>query len=532
LLRASELASGGDARHYIAWDAALTRPVPYDPSTGRYAGSTEHLALNGEFSLAGRGGMISCRPVFDLYAELCGAWSPEAVEATCWLPRDQVEEAARLIWQARPVAYYAWSGHEQHANTTQTARAMALLYALTGSFDRPGGNVLLPSVPAAPITGQDLPAAKAMAPVIGLAERPLGPARFNFVSAEDFYRAALEDTPYPMRGLIGFGHNMLVARSDPMRGRAALAALDFYAHADLFMSPTAAMADVVLPIASCFEREALKIGFEISEEAQSLVQYRQAVVPPRGSARSDTDVIFDLARRLGLAEQFWDGDIDAAYRHQLKPSGISLEQLRAEPAGIRVPLTTKHCKHTELDPKGDPRGFATPSRKVEFWSDTLQHRGQEALPLFIEPRIGPVAAPAVAARFPLVLTCAKPTLFCQTQHHALPSLRKRHPHPEVEIHSSAAAARGLVAGDWVSVETQAGAMRARVHLNDQLDPRVVVGEHGWWQGCDELGIPGYDPFSSESANFNATVDPSVRDPISGTPAHRANLCEIRRLTAT
>jgi anaerobic selenocysteine-containing dehydrogenase len=89
-----------------------------------------------------------------------------------------------------------------------------------------------------------------------------------------------------------------------------------------------------------------------------------------------------------------------------------------------------------------------------------------------------------------------------------------------------------VAGDWVSVETPAGAMRARVHLNDQLDPRVVVGEHGWWQSCDELGIPGYDPFSPDGANFNATVDPSVRDPISGTPTHRANLCEIRRLTST
>ena len=199
---------------------------------------------------------------------------------------------------------------------------------------------------------------------------------------------------------------------------------------------------------------------------------------------------------------------------------------------MRVPLTTKHSKHAEPDTKGNPRGFATPSRKVEFWSDTFRDHGYAALPLFIEPQIGPVAAPAVAARFPLVLTCAKPTLFCQTQHRALPSLRTRHPHPEVEIHSIAAAARGLVAGDWVSIETPAGAMRARVHLNDQLDPRVVVGEHGRWQSCDELGIPGYDPFSPDGANFNATVDPSVRDPISGTPTHRANLCEIRRLTST
>ena len=91
-------------------------------------------------------GTIECRTVFDHYAALCAKYSPEVVEATCWIPQAQLEEAARLIWHARPVSYYAWSGHEQHANTTETARAMALLYALTGSFDAPGGNVLLPAI--------------------------------------------------------------------------------------------------------------------------------------------------------------------------------------------------------------------------------------------------------------------------------------------------------------------------------------------------------------------------------------------------
>jgi anaerobic selenocysteine-containing dehydrogenase len=287
----------------------------------------------------------------------------------------------------------------------------------------------------------------------------------------------------------------------------------------------------VLPIASSFEREALKIGFEISAEAQSHVQFRQAVVPPPGAARPDTDVIFDLARRLGLADQFWGGDVEAAYRHQLEPSGISLEQLRAEPGGVRVPLATRHAKHAEPDAAGNPRGFATPSRKVEFWSETLADRGYAALPAFVEPQNSPVAEPALAARFPLVLTCAKPTVFCQSQHHGLPSLRRRAPDPEVEMHPSAAGMRGIAAGGWVSVETPAGAMRARARLNDHLDPRVVVGEHGWWQHCDDVGAPGYDPFSSEGANFNATVDPAIRDPISGTPAHRANLCEVRPIAS-
>jgi anaerobic selenocysteine-containing dehydrogenase len=502
--------------------------VPYDTATGRYDGHTASLALDGEYRVATASGEVICHPVFELYTRLCRRYPPEAVEAICWIPRAQIEETARLIWHARPVSYYAWSGHEQHANATQTARAMSLLYALTGSFDQPGGNVLFAAPAAAPITGEELPAAKNLAPTVGRAERPLGPARWGSVTAHDLYRAILEGKPYPVRGLIGFGSNMLLAHADSAHGRKALAALDFYAHADLFMTPTAAMADVVFPAASAFEREGLKIGFEISPEAQSLIQLRSAIVPPAGEARPDAEIVFGLAERLGLAEQFWNGDIGAAYRQQLGPSGVTLEQLRAEASGIRVPLQTRYAKHAEIDANGATRGFATPSRKVEFFSQTLLDHGYPPLPDFEEPQIGPVARPDLTTRFPLVLTNAKPTLFCQTQHRALPSLRKRGLYPEVELHPEAARARGIGNGDWVSIETPEGSVRARARLNNDLDPRVVIGEHGWWQACAELDAPGYDPFGPEGANLNLIIGSTALDPVSGTASHRAYLCEIRR----
>jgi anaerobic selenocysteine-containing dehydrogenase len=527
MLTARDLTPDGDTRHYLAWDATTSRPMAYDAATGRYDGDSAKLALDGEYRIATAQGEVVCQPAFALYAALCRRYPPEVVETTCWVPRVQLEETARLIWQARPVSYYAWSGHEQHANVTETARAMALLYALTGCFDAPGGNVLLPAVPSVPITGEDLPAAQRLAPALGVAERPLGPARWNNSTAGDFYRAVLESTPYPVRGLLGFGSNMLLSHVDGGYGRKALTALDFYAHADLFMTPTAVLADVVLPVASAFEREALKIGFEISTEAQSLIQFRQAVVPPPGEARADTEIVFDLAGRLGLAEQFWNGDIEAAYRHQLAPSGVTLETLRARAEGVRVPLQVRYAKHAEPDANGNPRGFATPSRRIEIYSETFLEHGYAPLPDFTEPAIGPVSRPDLTARFPLVLTCAKPTLFCQSQHRALPSLRRHAPDPEVELHPEAARVRGIANGDWVSIETPEGRVRARAHLNADLDPRVVVGEHGWWQGCAELGALAYDPFSQEGANFNLLIGSAIRDPISGTASHRAYLCEIR-----
>jgi anaerobic selenocysteine-containing dehydrogenase len=521
-LRASEVFDGGDAAHFVAWNG---RAVAYDPATGSYDGDHESLTLDGTVRVPARDGAIACRPMFDHYATLCASYPPEQVAELCWIPRAELEAAAHTIWHARPTAYYAWSGHEHHANTTETARAMALLYALTGCFDAPGGNVLFPAVPSPAVTGEDLPAAKIMAPALGKERRPLGPAKWNSVAPVDFYSAILEGTPYRMHGLLGFGSNLLMAFADPVRGRQALAKLDFFAHVDLFMTPTAEVADIVLPVASAFEREALKFGFEISPEAQSLVQLRPAVVSPRGQARSDTDIIFDLAVRLGLGAQFWDGSVDAAYRHQLKPSGIALEDLRAHPEGVRVRLSTVYRKHEEPAASGHPNGFPTPSRRVEFWSETLRAGGHSPVPEFVAPP-GLGGGPDLAARYPLLLTCAKPTVFCQTQHRALPSLRRKAMDPEIELHPEAAAARGIGAGDWVRLQTATGAMRARVHLNPTLDPRVVVGQHGWWQASREADAPGYDPFSADGSNFNLTVDPSARDPISGTISHRASRCEV------
>jgi anaerobic selenocysteine-containing dehydrogenase len=505
--------------------------VPYDTSTGRYDGDDATLALEGEYRVATAQGEVVCHPAFELYARLCRRYPPETVETTCWTPRAQVEEAARLIWHARPVSYYAYSGHEHHANVSQTARAMSLLYALTGSFDRPGGNVLFAAPPAAPIVGQELPAVRQMAPTVGLAERPLGPARSGHVGTRDLYRAILEGSPYPVRAVIGFGANMLLAHADGRYGYEALKALEFYAHADLFMNPTAELADVVLPVASAFEREGLKLGFEVSPEAHSWIQLRPAVVPPRGQARPDTDIVFDLAGRLRLAAQFWNGDIDAAYRHQLAPTGVTLEQLRAAPGGVRAPVQTRHVKHAEPAADGAPRGFATPSRRVELYSQTFLEHGYAPLPEFSEPAVGPVARPDLAARFPLILTSAKSSVYCQTQHHALPSLRRRAPDPEVALHPSAAQARGIGDGDWVSIESPEGRVRARARLRADLDPRVVVGEHGFWQGCAELGAPGYDPFGPTGANFNLLIGTDVRDPISGTASHRSYLCEIRPIAS-
>ncbi len=530
LLRESDLSASGDANMYVAWDDATGTPVVYDPKRGSYEATVGQPALFGKMELATTTGTVTCRPVFQLVTDVCRRYSPEIVEPICGVNADRISRAARTLWESRPVAYYAWSGVEQHSDATQIVRAIGQLYALTGSLDSPGGNILFPSISTNAIAGDDLLAPSQRAKALGLPERPLGPSRWEYVTSDELYTAALESRPYRVRGLVGFGANLLIANADGRRGRDALASLDFSVHADLFMNPTAEMADIVLPVASPFETEALKIGFEVSAEAQSLIQLRQPVVAARGEARSDIQIVFDLATRLGLGHQFWDGDIDAAYRHQLAPSGVSLESLRTAPRGIRVPLETRHRKFaTETD--GVARGFNTPSCKIELYSETFLEHGHSPLPGFREPLMSPRSRRDLADRYPLVLTCAKATWFCESQHRGLPSLRRLARDPEVELHPDTAHARGIKAHDWVKIETPGGSVRARAKLNPDLDREVVCGQHGWWQACEEIGAPAYDPFGPDGANLNAIIRHRPSDPISGSVPHRAYLCNIAPLGA-
>jgi anaerobic selenocysteine-containing dehydrogenase len=461
---------------------------------------------------------VDGRPVWDLLAERSAEYRPVVAAEITGVPEADIVAAARTIWEARPVAFYTWSGLEQHSGTTQTTRAINVLYALTGSLDVPGGNVLYEEVPSNPIDGAEFLSAERPA-ALGRDKRPLGPARFEFVTGEDLYTAALDRR---VKALMSFGGNLVLAHGDSARGRDALRNLDFFAQADLFMTPTAELADIVLPVTTPFESEALKIGFEYSQEAQSLVQLRRPLVPPRGETRSDLQIVFDLATRLGLGAHFWDGDIDAAFRHQLAPSGITLEELRDNPAGVRVPLATRYRKY-------ESSGFATPSGKVEIYSATLGAHGYSPLPDFEEPRTSPRSRPDLADRYPLVLSCAKSLFFCESQHRQIAALRKSAPDPQLEMHPTTAAVRGIGAGDWVSLDTPYGSVRARAKLNASLDPQVVFGQHGWWQGCDELGLDGYSTYGPDSANLNLVLRQTPSDPISGSAPLRAALCDVAPL---
>jgi anaerobic selenocysteine-containing dehydrogenase len=519
LLTEADLRQGGAADRLAAWDESGGRPAIYDPQTRQYPEPPETVALVGEFEVVTLQGPVKCRPAFDLYAALCREYTPERVAEICGVPVQQVEDTARLLHENGPVSFYAWSGVGQNTNATQTSRAIFLLQTLTGSIDAPGGNVYFTKPRLNNIFGAELLPASQRAKALGAAERPLGPARSGWITEFDLYRAVLQEQPYPVQGLVSFGSNLLLSRPGLETAKQALEKLDFYVHADLFLTPMAHYADVVLPVATAWEREGLQAGFMASQQADAWLQLRPKAVQPRGEARSDTWIAFELAKRLGLGAHFFDGDIEAGLRHVLAPSGVTLETLREHPAGVQLPLETCYRKYRE-------NGFATPSGRIEIYSSQLLDIGQSPLPDFVEPAQSPRSKPELNKTFPLVLTSAKWVQYCHSQQRSLPMLRKRMPQPLVEIHPETATGRGIADGDWVAITSPAGIMRARARLNASLDRNVVCAQFGWWQSCPELGLTG---FADGDANYNSLIDHRASDPVSGSLALRSGLCRIEKL---
>ncbi|WP_031469074.1 molybdopterin-dependent oxidoreductase [Sciscionella sediminilitoris] len=504
---------------FLVWDTTTDSPRGYD--TAYPLAEPRNVALRGTYRLPdGR----TARPVFELLAEQAGEWNLDRVAEITWLEPAEIADFYALLTKHQRVTYYTWTGVGQHTNATQTERAMGVLYALLGNYDRSGGIRWFDKLAQNPLGPFSILGPEQREKTLGKAEMPLGPPAQGNVTARDFRRAALSGQPYPVRALIGFGANMVVSQGDADENREALRALEFQVQCDMFVNPTAATADILLPVCAPPEREGLLIGFDNSAAGEEHVQLRPRMVPPAGESRSDYEIVLGLADRLGLRAEFFDGDLDAGWNHQLAPLGLTVDQLRAQPEGVRIPIEQHERKYATEAADGTVTGFATRTRRVELYATILREHGQPALPTFTEPD---EVAPG-DAEFPFVLTTAKNGHYTHSSLRRLASLRRRSPDPALEIHPELAAARGLAEGDWAIVRTPDGQARLRVRFDENLHERVAIAEHGWWDDRPVAASPGLAALGDRTSNINAALSDRRRDPVSGSVPLRAAACDIRR----
>ncbi len=532
ILTEADLTSDGSPHRFVAWDQSKEQSVIYDSATGEYESGGAQPALFGTRSIKGNHGRdISCKPALERLAEIAAGFTPERSEKTTRVPAERVWQTALLLAHNRPVSMYMWNGLGQHTNATQTSRAIAILCALLGDYDRQGGNVIFPKAQVNDVGGREFLPKEAAAARIGREKRPLGPpAKPGNCTAYDIFSAILDERPYPIKAFLSFGSNPIMSNADSRRAREALKAVEFAAAVDLFMTPTAELCDYVLPAASFLEMANITTAFEHRPAGRTHLQYRPAAVEPLAERRSDTWIIFELAKRLGFSHEFWNGDIEAGYAYELRPSGIDLEQLKKCSGGISLAVKPVYQKHTQASKDGAVRGFATPSKKVEIYSHVFAAHGYPAMPEYVEPALSPISRPEIAAEYPLVLTNAKITTFVHSQQRALKSLRKAAPHPSADVHPETAARYGIEDKQWMRIETPNGAVKVKARETTNIIPDVICCQHGWWQTCEELNLPGYDPYRDDGANAAMLIGTVLTDPISGSLPHRSYLCRVRPVT--
>lgn len=522
-LRESDLETGGSPDVLFAHAQGTGALIAYDSARGIWRDTGAEPELRGQAEVTIGGTSVSCRTAFDIYAAAAAEYPPARVARVTGVAPEALQSAADILAASSRVAYFCWNGVGQSITATQTDRAITLLYALTGSYGRQGGNVPGGAAVFGDISGTDLMTPAQRAKALGLQERPLGPGLSGpWVTARDVYRAVLERKPYPVRALVSFGTNVLVSQPDTAQAEAALKALEFHVHADFFINATARYADIVLPVATSWEREGLRTGFDVNLDGLRRVQLRPAVIAPIGEARSDTDIVLGLARRLNLENTFFGGDADRGHDTVLAPAGLSVATLREKPEGIVLDSTVTLEAYATPQADGTPRGFATPTRRVEIYSERLLQHGYPPVPALPDG-----FSDNADAEFPLRLSSAKLVAFCHSQHRNIASLRRLVPDPVLEIAPAAASQRGVKEGDWLRITTAAGSTVARAKITPGLADDTVAGQHGWWVEGPE-GSP-YDRHHPLAANINRAISTRASDPVSGSIPLRASWCNVEKL---
>ncbi len=449
---------------------------------------------------------------FEALADRVKPHTPEWAEPVTWVPAEKIRAAARLFAQTKP-AMLEWGCAIEHTpKCIQTVRAVSMLPVLTGNIDVPGGWVFgMHGLGRFPSLIENLtPEANA---------KRLGSERFKLLGGEGadlpaahiptLLQAMREGKPYPVKAFLIFGNNTLTTYANASQVYESLMKLDFMLNVDLFMTPTAELADIVLPAASWPELNQLA---GLPTIAANVVLAQQQAVRI-GECRSDEEIFVELARRMKLpvgteaVEEVLDAQLAAG------GLGVTFDELKRR-GFIKVPIRYR---------KFEQQGFKTPTGKIELYSTRLEALGYPPLPHYEEAPETPISAPEVATEFPLVLTTGgRIPFFFNSEHRQIAKLRRGCRDPIAEIHPQTAERFGIVDGAWMWIETRRGRMRQKARLTTGIDPRVVSAQHGWW--FPEYQAPDYGVWQS---NVNLLTDNAPPyDPAMGTYQLRALLCRV------
>jgi thiosulfate reductase / polysulfide reductase chain A len=434
---------------------------------------------------------------FDDVAQAVKPYTPEWAASKTEIPAATIQRIAREFALAAPHAFAHPNWRTSNfVNSFQAERAISILNALAGNWAQPGG-----LQPANDITSQVGSPPQPPYPRVSAMRLDGVPSKYPLVPLDigvfqEIRDAILAEKPYPARGWFVYRQNPIASLPERRKTLQAFSKLDFIVTIDSTMNDTAYFSDVVLPEASYLER------YDPLSIVGDAVFIRQPAVEPLGESKSALWIFKELGTRLGLQDYFQYKDEEDYLQQQIKPFGITLDELKTN-GFYRAPAQTQN-----------PFKWDTPSGKIELSSSSLAKANFPATPSWQEP-----PAPAADQFYLLTGKVAQHSQFF-TQNNAL--LRERFPTNSVWIHPTVASARGIQNGDDVFVESTAGKVRIPAKVTEGIRPDCVYMTPGF--GHLSKGTRTAYAVGASDSDLHLTVT----DPVSGGQALSQTFVTVRK----
>ena len=457
---------------------------------------------------------------FDKLRERALEFTPERAETLTGVPAKDIVAAARMYAQG-PSTFVSGHGIDAFSAGVQTFRAFHCLVGISGNVDRAGGNRRVKKPKGFLDNLQVVHDPKFRLPK-EIEEQTLGADKYPLWAGPRGWQTAchnptaidaiLTGKPYPVRAMYVSGANIVVTYPNTPKTVDALRSLDFLMVASDTMTPTAELADIVLPKTTALEEDDIRL-----QPGGPLITMTQVAVPARGEARNDLEIALGLYEKMqargAVTKNFlpWKTE-DEFIEYLLGDSGVTLDMLRRDGYAM-YPYTLENFEK-----------FPSPTGKLELYSEAIASVGVDPLPNFVAPARDSSDAD-VKSKFPLTLLTGDRE---KTYHHSRfrdqPWAKKISPDPRLLIHPDTAKEFSVAQDQWVRIETPGarGSCKAKVKITDATPEGVVSTGMGWWRPGSMM--PGSGAFD---VNINAAMTyDGPWDPISGSVDSRGIRCRI------
>ncbi|MBX7159297.1 MAG: molybdopterin-dependent oxidoreductase [Acidimicrobiia bacterium] len=534
-LREADLRSGGDPNRYVVWDAAAgAAAVIGTDRLGMPAGVS--AALDGTYQIrTADGAVVACEPGWAAVSREVAKWTPEHAAEVCGASAEMIRRVAVAYATAEPAMIMMGGGTNHWFHGDMAGRAFALLATVTGNIGRSGGgfSVYVGQYKVRLDPSQWYNAAGKKAKIVPSVYFAYGPTPTMH-----------PDVPYPKAGykaLFCTFANMFVQSADVNRLMRTVDGLDLVVVLDHQMTDTVKHADVVLPVASWYEKTDLT-----ATPLHPFLQLQQAAIEPVGESRTELDIWRELVRRIAPEQaSYMDVSEDDAVRLLLAASnvaggpteGITLEQLKEGPVRLRVPdpdipFGDQIRNLTPFPPKQFPapieklREFV-PTGRIEFYKDDARFiSAGETVPTYLTPHDDSVSDPA---RYPLRFLTPHSKWRIHSTYANNPWMREIHgDRAQVFMNPADADARGIRDDHAVEVFNERGSFVAWAVVDEAHKEGSVTVFEGWWPGQFARGR-GVNELTSSEVNPIHEVH-FVANMWSPSTGWKDCRCEVRRVS--